>query len=47
MKIILFALTFLLGNNTFSQDIPIKFEIDNLRNSDGSVIVSVWKNRTN
>lgn len=43
MKIILFVLIFLLGNITYSQDIPVIFEIDNLRNSDGSIIVSVYK----
>jgi len=42
MKTILFALFFLLGNNTFSQNIPIKFEINNLKNSDGSILVSVY-----
>ena len=45
MKTILFALFFLLGNNTFCQDIPIKFEIVNLRNYDGSIIVSVYKDK--
>ncbi|MBT3385143.1 MAG: DUF2141 domain-containing protein [Prolixibacteraceae bacterium] len=45
MRTILFALFLLLGNNTFCQDIPINFEINNLRNSDGSIIVSVYKDK--
>jgi uncharacterized protein (DUF2141 family) len=45
MKTILLALFLLLGNNTFCQDIPVKFEINNLRNSDGSIIVSVYKDK--
>lgn len=43
MKTVLIALILLLGNNAFSQDIPVKFKIKNLRNSDGSIIVSVYK----
>ena len=45
MRTILYALFFLLGTNTFSQDIPIKFEIVNLRNSDGSIIISVYMDK--
>ena len=45
MRTILFALFFLLVNNTFCQDVPIKFEISNLKNSNGSIIVSVYKNK--
>ena len=43
MKKLLFALIILFGKNVHSQEIPVKFEIDNLRNTDGSVIVSVYK----
>ena len=32
----------LFAGNTFGQDIPVKFEINNLRNSDGNIIVSVY-----
>ena len=45
MRTILFALFILLGNNTFSQDIQIKFEIINLKNADGSIIVSVYNDK--
>lgn len=45
MRTILYAILFLLVNNTFAQDLPIKFEINNLRNSDGSIIVSVYKDK--
>lgn len=45
MRTILYALFFLLVNNTFGQDVPIKFEINNLKNSDGSIIVSVYNDK--
>lgn len=45
MRTILYALFFLLVNNTFCQDVPIKFEINNLKNSDGSIIVSIYKDK--
>ena len=43
MKTILVAFILLFANTAFSQDIPVKFEINNLRNSEGSIIVSVYK----
>lgn len=43
MKKLLFALIIFFGKNVYSQEVPVKFEIDNLRNTDGSVVVSVYK----
>ncbi|HKL33302.1 MAG TPA: DUF2141 domain-containing protein [Tangfeifania sp.] len=43
MRKLLFVLIVLLGKSGFSQEIPVKFEIDNLRNDNGNVIVSVYK----
>lgn len=43
MRKLLFALLVLLGKSVFSQEVPVKFEIDNLRNDNGSVIVSVYR----
>jgi len=43
MKTLLIAFILFLGNYAFSQEVPFKFEIKNLRNSDGSIIVSVYK----
>lgn len=42
MRATLIFLILLLGENTFSQEIPVKFEIENLRNPDGNIIVSVY-----
>ena len=44
MKIVLFVFALFLANNSYGQDIPVKFKIDNLRNSKGSIIVSIYKN---
>lgn len=43
MRKLLFALIVLYSKSIFSQEVPVKFEIDNLRNDNGSVIVSVYK----
>lgn len=43
MKILLFALILLSGNHAFSQDVSFKFEINNLRKPEGSIIISVYK----
>jgi len=43
MKTILFALSILLSSSSFGQDVPVKFEINNLKNSDGSIIVSIYE----
>ena len=43
MKTILIALILLYSTNAFGQDIPVKLEIYNLKNSDGNILVSVYK----
>lgn len=43
MKTLLIAFVLFLANHAISQEVPFKFEIKNLRNSDGSIIVSVYK----
>ena len=45
MRSILFALFLFLINNSFGQDVPVKFEINNLKNSDGSILVSIYKSK--
>ena len=47
MKTILVAFILLFTNTTFSQDIPVEFEIDNLRNYKGNIIVSVYEDSKN
>lgn len=42
MKTLLVVLFLLFANTAFSQDIPVKFEINNLKNSDGSIVVSIY-----
>ena len=43
MKTILIAFILLLTNTTFGQEYPLEFEIENLKNSDGNIIVSVYE----
>jgi len=43
MKTLLTAFVLFLTNHAISQEVPFKFEINNLRNTDGSIIVSVYK----
>ena len=42
MRTILFVLLLFSGNILFSQELPVKFTIENLRNADGSIVVSVY-----
>lgn len=43
MKILLIAFVLFFANHANSQEVAFKFEISNLRNTDGSIIVSVYK----
>ncbi len=43
MKTILIALILLYSTNAFGQDIPVKLQINNLKNTDGNILVSVYK----
>lgn len=45
MRTILFALFLLLVNNTFCQEVPLKFEITNLKSSDGSILISIYNDK--
>ena len=43
MKILLFNLLLFSVINSLGQEFPVEFKIDNLKNSDGNIIVSVYE----
>ncbi len=43
MRKLVVVLIILFVKSVHGQEVPVKFEIDNLRNADGSIIVSVYK----
>jgi uncharacterized protein (DUF2141 family) len=45
MRIFILIMTILLSYNAYSQEVDVQFEINNLRNTDGGIIVNVFKDQ--